>query len=174
MKHQPGCNPFIGYLKTQRQTCLAIKTNQKGNIKLNQVYHKTCDGNPIERWAWINGAHIYNNHQKSCLTVSSYSNWNFATFYDNSTDLFLELTDYNPKNKNQQWKRDKSTGVISILISSVSMCLSDNPKSTLRFPNSVETPVNLDYNIIGGSNCISWFLIPVTDVDGNRQVCDDF
>ncbi len=138
------------------------------------MYHTTCKGNPIEHWAWVNGAQICNSQQKKCLAVSTNSNWNIATFYKNPRDLILELTDYNPKNQNQQWKRDKRTGVISILINSFSMCLSDNPRFTLRFPNSVETPVNLDYNIIGGGNCISWFFIPVSYGDGNRQVCDDF
>lgn len=134
------------------------------------MVHRTCNGNPIESWTWIDGVHICNNNQqKSCLTVSSYSNWNYNVLSTSPGDCFLDLTDYNnPKTKSQYWKLDKSTGAITIFAKTLSMCLSNNSQTTLRFPNSVETSVILSYNIIGESNCISWDFIP----NPGNQLCD--
>lgn len=170
-KNNPGCNP-VGYFKTPKnQTCLAVQRDKNGFIKFGQVYHRACKENQIEHWAWINGAHICNTQQKNCLTVSSHSNWrNIKNLYNNPKDLFLELTEYNPKLEYQQWKLDKRTGVISIFVNSMNICLSNNLQSTFRFPNSVETPVYLDYNIIGGFSCISWTFVPIPEA-GNGQVC---
>ena len=172
MKNQPACNP-VGYFKNRKsQTCLAIRTKETNKIKVSEVFHKTCDGYEIENWTWIDGVHICNNQQKNCLAVSSKSNWNIDIFYRNPEDLFLELIDYNnSKVKGQQWKLDKSTGVISVFARSLSVCLTDNPRSALRFPNSVETPVIIDYNIMGESNCISWDFIPIRN-PGSQQICD--
>lgn len=172
MKNQPACNK-VGYFKTRKsQTCLAIRTTERNKIKVNEVFHRTCDGNTIERWAWIDGVHICNTQKKSCLVVSSYSNWNIDIFYRNPRDMFLELTDkYDPKIKNQQWEIDERTGVISVFANSLSVCLTDDPRSTFRFLNSIGTPAILDYNIKGGRSCISWYFIPILG-PGSQQVCD--
>lgn len=167
LKNQPACNP-VGYFKTNNgRNCLAIRKKEGNKIKVNEVVHRTCDGNQIEHWKWIDRVHICNIQQKSCLAVSSYSSWNVYILSTNPRDLFLELTEpYNPKITNQHWKNE-STGVISIFVNSHSMCLSDghNPRP------AIEASLFLDYNIVGGSNCISWSFIPILNPN-NKQVCD--
>ncbi len=163
----PGCYP-VGYFKTRLdQTCLATQGVQFGNI--NHIYRRTCTGESVELWAWINSTYICSTLKKKCLTVSSSSNWDSKLQNKAYTkDLFLEFTDYSTTMKYQQWKIDRNGEIVSV--GAFGTCLSD--ESIFNFGAHVESRILMAYHT--EVDCSTgWSFNPILNTSG-LPTCSEF
>ena len=123
-------------------------------LPYNQAFHKNCNGEPKELWAWRNGTHICNIQMNGCLSFKPEKNY-----------IYLHLTTYDPTSSSQHWKIDKSGGIME---SSQSMCLFEQ-SPIVNGKDYAETPMLLGAN----RACISWSFVPSLD-NNNQHVCADF
>ena len=125
-------------------------------IPINRAFHRNCNGEPIERWAWRNKTQICNMNGY-CLSEST----------ENKNFIFLHLARYDPSITSQKWKMDYK-GVITNIDSF--LCHFGDSSIVNVEKDYAKTPIVL---VPDKSICISWSFVPIFN-EKNETVCADF